>query len=111
MDDMDFTYEHLQDDVYRKDDNSSTPKPDQPEVSLNSEFQDAYKAFSASPWGAKIGGFLGNVVKQVLCNRHAPTRTVSNENRASLSTPKLQRSLRKSAKMPPRVSQISVNRS
>lgn len=33
--------------------------------SLNDEFQDAYKAFSASPWGAKIGGFFGNVVKQV----------------------------------------------
>lgn len=33
--------------------------------SLNSDLQDAYKAFSTSPWGIKIGGFLGNVMKQV----------------------------------------------
>jgi len=33
--------------------------------SLEADLQEAYKAFSASPWGAKIGGFLGTVVKQV----------------------------------------------
>lgn len=32
---------------------------------LNADFQDAYKAISSSPWGAKLGGFFGSVVKQV----------------------------------------------
>ncbi|ELR10108.1 hypothetical protein VC83_07561 [Pseudogymnoascus destructans] len=31
---------------------------------LNADFQDAYKAISSSPWGARLGGFLGSVVKQ-----------------------------------------------
>lgn len=32
---------------------------------LNKDFQEAYKAISSSPWGAKLGGFFGSVVKQV----------------------------------------------
>jgi hypothetical protein len=32
---------------------------------LNADFQDAYKAISSSPWGARLGGFFGSVVKQV----------------------------------------------
>ena len=32
---------------------------------LNNDFQEAYKAISSSPWGAKLGGFFGTVVKQV----------------------------------------------
>lgn len=61
---MDLAYDHLQDESYGRD----TPKPgEQPQnqSSLNNDIQDAYKAFSATPWGAKIGGFFGNVVKQV----------------------------------------------
>lgn len=39
------------------------PRPaDQP--TLNKDFQEAYKAISSSPWGAKLGGFFGSVVKQ-----------------------------------------------
>lgn len=41
------------------------PQSGEGESSLNNDLQDAYKAFTASPWGAKIGGFWGNVVKQV----------------------------------------------
>lgn len=63
---MDLAYDHIQEEAFRRD----TPKPgekssEEPQPSLNTEIQDAYKAFSASPWGAKIGGFLGNMVKQV----------------------------------------------
>lgn len=61
---MDLAYDHIQEEAFRRD----TPKPgEQPaeQPSLNNEIQDAYKAFSASPWGAKIGGFFGNVMKQV----------------------------------------------
>lgn len=70
---MDLTYEYLQQDPVAKKESEpgakDTPedgsKPEQPQPTLNDEIQDAYKAFSASPWGARIGGFLGNVVKQV----------------------------------------------
>lgn len=63
---MDLAYDHIQEEAFRRD----TPKPgqqssEQPPSSLNTEIQDAYKAFSASPWGAKIGGFFGTMVKQV----------------------------------------------
>ncbi|PHH61368.1 hypothetical protein CDD81_446 [Ophiocordyceps australis] len=63
---MDLAYDHIQEDAYYKDNNASssdTPKPEQ-QSSLNTDLQDAYKAISSSPWGLKIGGFLGNVVKQ-----------------------------------------------
>ncbi len=61
---MDLAYDHLQDESYGRD----TPKPGEQapnQSSLNNDIQDAYKAFSATPWGAKIGGFFGSVVKQV----------------------------------------------
>lgn len=66
---MDIAYDHIQENAYAKEGESAeskdASKSDQPQPSLNTDIQDAYKAFSASPWGARIGGFLGNVVKQV----------------------------------------------
>lgn len=68
---MDLAYDHIQDDAYTKDRDESSagregePKQEQPQPTLNQELQDAYKTFSASPWGTRIGGFFGNVVKQV----------------------------------------------
>ncbi|CAG9998903.1 unnamed protein product [Clonostachys byssicola] len=63
---MDLAYDHIQEDPNAKDQGAAGEgsKSDQPQPSLNSEIQDAYKAFSNSPWGSRIGGFLGNVVKQ-----------------------------------------------
>ncbi|KAJ4234284.1 hypothetical protein NW759_001276 [Fusarium solani] len=65
---MDLAYDHIQEDVYAKKPEGSESKdgskPEQAQSSLNEDFQEAYKAFSNSPWGARIGGFLGNVVKQ-----------------------------------------------
>jgi hypothetical protein len=65
--DMDLAYDHIQEEAFAKEraENQDDSKSDKPQASLNDDLQDAYKAFSASPWGAKIGGFLGNVVKQV----------------------------------------------
>lgn len=67
---MDLAYDHIveeslpkEDDGRNRRDGSSTAE--QTQQTLNAEIQDAYKAFSASPWGAKIGGFFGTVVKQV----------------------------------------------
>lgn len=67
---MDLAYDHIQEDAYPKDPKEQVPtkdesKSEENQATLNSDFQDAYKAFSNSPWGARIGGFLGTVVKQV----------------------------------------------
>ena len=60
---MDAAYDHIQEEVLRPDE-AGGQQTQQPEASLNSELQEAYKTFSASPWGARLGGFLGSVRKQ-----------------------------------------------
>lgn len=63
---MDLAYDHIQEsNLPRESDPSADGQANQQKNDLNTEFQEAYKAFSASPWGARIGGFFGNVVKQV----------------------------------------------
>lgn len=62
---MDLLYDHIQEDVYAREQDEAAKREGEKEPTLNHEIQDAYKAFSASPWGSRIGGFLGNVVKQV----------------------------------------------
>lgn len=63
---MDLAYDHIQEEAYPEDrkESNETPKPELGESSLNNDLQDAYKAISSSAWGMKIGGFLGNVMKQ-----------------------------------------------
>ncbi|KAK1755727.1 BSD domain-containing protein 1-B [Echria macrotheca] len=70
---MDVAYDHLSESF--TDDtttttatastSSSTDNQPPQTSSLNADLQDAYRAFSNSPWGARIGGFFGSVVKQV----------------------------------------------
>ncbi|KAL2890036.1 BSD domain-containing protein C22A12.14c [Ceratocystis lukuohia] len=70
---MDIAYDHIQENAFNKDEAPSkndadasekNEKQQQAQASLNSDIQEAYKAISSSAWGAKIGGFLGTVVKQ-----------------------------------------------
>ncbi|KAF9876262.1 BSD domain-containing protein [Colletotrichum karsti] len=66
---MDLAYDHVQESTLpthddKKKDGSKDPKNDQPQASLNEDLQEAYKALSTSAWGMRIGGFLGNAVKQ-----------------------------------------------
>ena len=77
---MDLAYDHIAEQAYKIDerattptptaansgttDDAATPKPTSPRQSLQAEFQETFKAFSASPWGAKLGGLWGNVRKQ-----------------------------------------------
>nr|XP_036587053.1 BSD domain-containing protein [Colletotrichum truncatum]KAF6797783.1 BSD domain-containing protein [Colletotrichum truncatum] len=66
---MDLAYDHIQESVLPKDDDkkkgdSKDPNNNQPQASLNEDLQEAYKALSTSAWGMRIGGFLGNAVKQ-----------------------------------------------
>jgi hypothetical protein len=56
---MDLAYDHIQDENFKE---SGDPNQNS---SLNADLQDAYKAITSSPWGMRIGGFLGTVKKQV----------------------------------------------
>ncbi|TKX24752.1 BSD domain-containing protein [Elsinoe australis] len=63
---MDVAYDHIQEEALaseadarqRKDNGDGQP------AGLNAEFQEAFKAVSASPWGARLGGWFGEVKKQ-----------------------------------------------
>lgn len=77
---MDAAYDHIAEKTYSGDraqtptppktsDETSEPAEDRMPISpkresLQSEFQETFKAFSASPWGARLGGLWGNVQKQ-----------------------------------------------
>ena len=62
---MDLAFNHLEDSYVREPASDDPAKAGQPPAStLTEDIQETYKAFSASPWGAKIGGFLGTVRKQ-----------------------------------------------
>lgn len=65
---MDLAYDRIQgealspdEEEHRNRNSNNTAEPS----TINADFQEAYKAISASPWGAKLGGFFGSVVKQV----------------------------------------------
>ncbi|CAD6503603.1 BgTH12-03263 [Blumeria graminis f. sp. triticale] len=60
---MDLAYDHIQEEALAPEKKLERNEK-QPETTLNSDFQEAYKAISSSPWGAKLGGFFGSVVKQ-----------------------------------------------
>ncbi|KAG8532921.1 uncharacterized protein KY384_002799 [Bacidia gigantensis] len=72
---MDVAYDHVQEknfpeDAKKSDKGEKTTDPDHPDEAtvpkptLNSEFQEAYKSISSTPWGAKLGGFFSDVRKQ-----------------------------------------------
>jgi hypothetical protein len=65
---MDSAYDHIQEESYPTKQPAGGASTHQETASnFNAEFQDAYKAISSSPWAARLGGFLGNVKKQVSC--------------------------------------------
>lgn len=126
---MDIAYDHLQESFTeeattqpnRASSSTDSNQPVQQPATLNAEIQDAYRAISNSPWGARIGGFFGSVVKQVgaprpfICPpprapRHRLT-TAATTNRANPSTGKPSRSSRPSAKTPRAASLTSAPRS
>lgn len=61
---MDIAYDHIQEEAFsNKEEASSEAKP-QESNNLNDELQETFRAFSASPWGSRIGGLWDNVRKQ-----------------------------------------------
>ena len=61
---MDLAYDHIQEEVLSADEVVKQNEEKQKQVNLNTEFKEAYKSFSASPWGARLGGFFSDVKKQ-----------------------------------------------
>ncbi|KAK4994076.1 hypothetical protein LTR66_005823 [Elasticomyces elasticus] len=59
---MDVAYDHIQEEVLSPD--KAIDSHSKQSGGLNSEFQEAFKAVSSSPWGARLGGFFGQVKKQ-----------------------------------------------
>ncbi|RMJ25144.1 BSD domain protein [Aspergillus sp. HF37] len=68
---MDVPYDHIQEEILSGNDPSKkdasqgdAAKDQRPNVDLNTELQETFRDFSASPWGARIGGLWDNVRKQ-----------------------------------------------
>ncbi|KAL8938721.1 MAG: hypothetical protein Q9216_003736 [Gyalolechia sp. 2 TL-2023] len=62
---MDVAYDHIQEEVLSPDEAAKKEEDSKAkQQNLNSEFQEAYKSLSASPWAAKLGGFFSDVKKQ-----------------------------------------------
>lgn len=71
---MEFPYDHIQEEILSANDPSkkegsqgegeSSTAQQQSNVDLNTELQETFRAFSASPWGQSIGGLWNNVRKQ-----------------------------------------------
>lgn len=63
---MDLAYDHIQEVALAPEEAAEKNEKQAETNTLNSDFQEAYKAISSSPWGARLGGFFGSVVKQVI---------------------------------------------
>ncbi len=62
---MDLAYDHIQESALSPDETAENGATKAEPSTLNTDFQEAYKAISSSPWGARLGGFFGSMVKQV----------------------------------------------
>lgn len=65
---MDFAYDQIQEESLPSDrenqQNNNSDIDNRPTTDLNTEFQQAFKAVSASPWGARLGGLFAQAKKQ-----------------------------------------------
>lgn len=62
---MDFAYDQIQEESLPSDHSNRPTTNDGPApITLETEFHQAFKAVSASPWGARLGGFFASAKKQ-----------------------------------------------
>lgn len=63
---MDIAYDHIQEEILssNKNEGHSESQAEKPNINLNTELQETFRAFSASSWGTRIGGLWDNVRKQ-----------------------------------------------
>ena len=62
---MDLAYDLIQESALSPDQAAENGETKPEPSTLNTDFREAYKAISSSPWGTRLGGFFGSVVKQV----------------------------------------------
>ena len=61
---MDIAYDHIQEEILSSNNNEApSDSTEKSNIDLNTEFQETFRAFSASPWGTRIGGLWENVRK------------------------------------------------
>lgn len=93
---MDLAYDHIQEQSFPQDNEGSSDNNDgnktEQHSTLNNDLQEAYRAISTSPWGSKIGGFFGSVVKQVCIRPNRRPRLGSHLISTSIERVGLQRS-------------------
>jgi len=62
---MDVAYDHIQEEVLPEHEEENGDKKDSV-GNLNTEISEALKAVQSTPWGATLGGFFGQIKKQVI---------------------------------------------
>lgn len=67
---MDAVYDQIQEEAYTPEaddrvDEQGHGRPRAGSNALGTEFKEAYQVITATPWGARLGGFFGQVKKQV----------------------------------------------
>ncbi|KAI4765105.1 BSD-domain-containing protein [Aureobasidium sp. EXF-3400] len=91
---MDFAYDQIQEESLPADREGQPSTSSQPPTDLNTEFQQAFKAVSASPWGARLGGFFAQAKKQgESLYSDAQKEYASRSEQAAKVTGELQKSL------------------
>ena len=63
---MDIAYDHIQEEALTPEEaarKTAATEQDR-QQNLNTEFQEAYKSFTSSAWGTRLGGFFNDVKKQ-----------------------------------------------
>jgi len=66
---MDVAYDHIQEEVLPEHEEENGEKNDSV-GNLNTEISEALKAVQSTPWGATLGGFFGQIKKQVVYSPH-----------------------------------------
>lgn len=61
---MDVAYDHITEESLPDTTKSDEGNDAHPKSNVNDEFQEAFKAVSASPWGMKLGGWISQARKQ-----------------------------------------------
>lgn len=82
---MDLAYDHIQESALSPDESAENGGKRPEPSTLNTDFQEAYKAISSSSWGTRLGGFFGSMVKQVRLASN-PMNSETNVTRARVFT-------------------------
>ena len=64
---MDVAYDRIQEEALtpEEEEKAGQEKRERRQSDLNTELRETYQAMAESSWGARLGGFLGSVKKQV----------------------------------------------